>query len=960
MSTDLWFLDDIRDAVNAPETADPDLVREASIAYNESCREANKRLRQVDKLLRDGLRSEAIQSAELEPPLLNHVADLDFPFLEEWQGMLAQWNLQLPPQLELDAAKRLNVAYAEIRPLEQLLRQHRLLALARAPLSARIEVLRKLTALDELNFSWQTDLADYERLRLRQIKSEAAEATLNGDLARLSELQAELNNAKWSSEVSPDLVKEIREGYRSLEHRDARQQLEELVPQLDQAYSEFDVPRAAELTTRWNEYAQLVSLSPQDPLAQRSGEAIEWVNEQLRTADRQREFEARLQSLETALERDDPKQKLESLLHKTQRFDLPIPEGLLTRVQDRIATQSAHSHRRGRLIGASIVASLIVIAVASFAYWRVQQQRETLLEHRTAFSELVDEESWTQAESYFSGLPQDFQEDAKIQSLHSQVAKGVSEEQSRAQAIAELLDYAESQSVENLDKAILDQIRELAETEDEKQRLANLEFKLRKYDQQQQVVRDKAFLAAVKKWSEKLAVLERNGSSDETETWSLLTKLQEDLASHSGVSSSLRNRGDVLENKLRTIIRQQSEADKERRLMNAVYKSAGRIDVFEKALADVVREQPDSLAASNARQVIGEKEAWLSVIKWDRFWSEVRPNWTTQTAMEATETLDLGNELEQQTLENVLSKEFEKRKPYLDKVVARKDINLAELKYSLVQNKFMYNLWMVVDKENTRFYCPEAPQEVGSGKELRFKYLIDSSNPPKSRALQASSVIWHGRAPQSDIAEESKNKLDQLPTENWDKTFYLLASNIREKLKQEHPLDAVLGLDLLRRVLQTGCDGSYQFQEAFEGVIEEIDNSGIDFSVAWYLPDDNDAQAARRDAQAVVAGFVGFDELVKSKKEFFRSNCLPPSYSLTWVAVLGRKQGSEWECYPLLPETSEGKLYIATTSGNKKAQLKQVARVNSGKVTWSIAKESLEPLGTPLFLRTELPVTASP
>ena len=274
MSTDLWFLDDIRDAVNAPENADPELVREASIAYNGACRKSNKRLRQVDKLLRDGLRSEAIQLADLEPSLLTLVAELDFPLLEEWQGMLAQWDMQLPPQLELDIAKRLNSAYAEIRPLEQFLRQHRLLALARAPLSARIEVLRKLNALDELNFSWESDLVEYERLRLRQMKSEATAATLRGDLEKLTELQAELSNSKWSCEVSSDLVKEIKQGYRSLEHNNARQQLELLAPQLDQAYGEFDVATATALTTKWNEYEQLANLSPEDPLAQRTAEAI--------------------------------------------------------------------------------------------------------------------------------------------------------------------------------------------------------------------------------------------------------------------------------------------------------------------------------------------------------------------------------------------------------------------------------------------------------------------------------------------------------------------------------------------------------------------------------------------------------------------------------------------------------------------------------------------------------------
>ena len=959
MSTDLWFLDDIRDAVNAPESVDAELVREASISFSEACREANKRLRQVDKLLRDGLRSEAIQLADLEPSLLTLVADLDFQLLEEWQGMLAQWDMQLPPQLELDIAKRLNSAYAEIRPLEQLLRQHRLLALARAPLSARIEVLRKLNTLDELNFSWESDLVEYERLRLRQIKSEAAEATGQGDLEKLTELQEELSNSKWSCEVSSDLVKEIKQGYRSLEHNNAHQQLELLAPKLDQAYSEFDIETANAIATKWNEYAKLADLPPEDPLAQRTIEAIEWVNDQLQITAKQRDFESNLQSLEAALEHEVPKNELESLLNRTQRFDLPIPSSLVNRVQDRITTQTAHAHRRGRLIGTTAVAALTVVAVATFLYWRAQDQKETLHEHRATLSALVDESSWTLAENYFQGLPQLTRQDAKVQSLHAQIGLGTEEEQHRIQRLTVLLDEAESKPIEALDRAGLKRIKDLVRTEVEQQRLANLEFNHRKYDQEQQKARDEAFLECIKEWSEKLAALERTGVSDEAAAWLLLTQLQEDLTSYSGVTSSLRSRSGILENKLRAIIRQRVEAKDGNRLVSAVYQSTGRVALFEKALSELIRDQPKSVAAANAKQILREKEAWLSVIKWDRFWSEKRARWREHSPKSAKETFASGEELSSQTIGNDLSRAFERRKPYLKKIIARDEINLAELKYSLLQNKLVNNLWMVVDDEGIRYYCPELPQEDEHGF-LQFNYYIDSSNPPKRKRLRTKDVQWHGRAPQSESAKLFKSKLAKLTESNWDETFFGIAAEIRKKLKQKPKLDTILGMDLLRRVFQTGCDGSSRFEEAFKGVIEEIDNSGIDLSVPWYLPNDSDAGAARRDAQAVVDGFEDFSARIKSTRDFYRSDCLPPSYSLTWIAVLGNESDESWECHPPLPKTASGNLVVATTSGNKMVQLTTVASVNSGTVTWNLPPGGLQPFCAPLFLRTDNASTARP
>ena len=252
----------------------------------------------------------------------------------------------------------------------------------------------------------------------------------------------------------------------------------------------------------------------------------------------------------------------------------------------------------------------------------------------------------------------------------------------------------------------------------------------------------------------------------------------------------------------------------------------------------------------------------------------------------------------------------------------------------------------------------QIPQEDEYGY-LLFTYYVDSSNPPKSKKLRANKVQSWVRAPQSESAELFKSKLAGLTESNWDETFYDIAVEIHKKLTQEPKLDTILGLDLLRRVFQTGSDGSSRFEKAFKGVIEEIDNSGIDLSVPWYLPKDSDAGAARRDAQAVVDGFEDFAARIKSTRDYYHSNCLPPSYSLTWIAVLGREPSGALKCHPPLPKSANGTLDVATTLGNKKVQLTTVASVNSGAVSWNIAP-GLQPYCAPLFLRTDNITSARP
>ena len=171
MNTDLSYLDDIRDALMAPQTFDSEAMKATVAEFNDSCRDANHRLRKVVGLLHGGFRTEAVQVAEQDPPLLELVGELD-SVMEDWQELLAQWGVDLPPDLEIDLAAQLNVAYAELLPLEGLLRKHRLLALVRAPLSARLTILRQIAGKDAANASWQTDVNDFETARLRQIKDE--------------------------------------------------------------------------------------------------------------------------------------------------------------------------------------------------------------------------------------------------------------------------------------------------------------------------------------------------------------------------------------------------------------------------------------------------------------------------------------------------------------------------------------------------------------------------------------------------------------------------------------------------------------------------------------------------------------------------------------------------------------------------------------------------------------------
>ena len=191
------IVDDVRSLLCVQGADAMDFLRAAAADYSIACDEVNERLHQCGSLLRQGLRSEAIQVAEIEPNLLDTTALLDFPERAQWVETAGRCGIAAPTPLLLDVAAELNEAYGLEQPLGTLLQQHRLLALARGPLAARIGVLRALADMDAGNPVWQEDLRIFEEERQKQIAAEVKVATHRQDAAALASLDAELSSPDW-------------------------------------------------------------------------------------------------------------------------------------------------------------------------------------------------------------------------------------------------------------------------------------------------------------------------------------------------------------------------------------------------------------------------------------------------------------------------------------------------------------------------------------------------------------------------------------------------------------------------------------------------------------------------------------------------------------------------------------------------------------------------------------------
>jgi hypothetical protein len=359
-------VESIRSQLQSNDHTLSDQVRELAASYAAACQEVNRRLVRCDEFLKKGLRSEAIHLAQAEPVLLDVVAVLDFPERPQWEEMSLTYGLPAPPQLQLATAAALNEAYAAEQPLESLLREHRRLALARAPLSARLAVLRRLARLDAQNPVWAEDVAAFELARFEEIQQEVRGAVTRNDRAALVQAYDEVTRTEWLARPPDHLVRHVRQSARAGLRERARGVLQGVAHELDAAVEKGDLGRARALRAEWQSQARFAELGPGEPLGRRGAAALDRLDKlEQWDARQQYHHQKALHALEAALTMPTTADGFEKLYQTVRRFKRgPAPE-LNDRCQARLEglrLQEAAAERRVLLL---VIAMLVFAGLAT-------------------------------------------------------------------------------------------------------------------------------------------------------------------------------------------------------------------------------------------------------------------------------------------------------------------------------------------------------------------------------------------------------------------------------------------------------------------------------------------------------------------------------------------------------------------------------------------------------------------
>ena len=513
--------------------------------------------------------------------------------------------------LLLDVAADLNEAYAIEQPLAELLKHHRLLALAHAPLKNRVNTLRSLVQADGHNPVWLEDLQTFETERLKELQHEVADATEAGDLMTLAALDDELRCDGWSSMPSASLVRWTGQARQKLEDRDARANLERIATGLHDAFAALDADWARQWRGHWNDAAKPPAWTDDDPIFQTAGRALGWLAEQDQQDAQQAEYEAAVAKLRSALLRKSTSDELRRLHRSAVAHGFRLTDELEATYRKR-QDELARSVKRLRIL--IIASSLAATAIAAVVIWivaanylfnnRVQRERDTL-------ATLIGDNDLDGAQKEVARVKEQDPDVAgaePIQALIGELEKKLQAEVNRHNAFEGFLQAATAHGLDHPDYEALREADKLAKTAPEKISLRKIKDEINAGERSAAEKNDADYAARLTKFRADLKDLQQQVEANDRQAGNAVNKFQDGFKGfeeRSGASSAAKEQGDDVRDGISKLQAQIARRRDEDAVLVEVTAAVGDPEAFHGALTKFVQCFPDESRSANFKRRAG-------------------------------------------------------------------------------------------------------------------------------------------------------------------------------------------------------------------------------------------------------------------------------------------------------------------------------------------------------------------
>ncbi len=262
-------------------------IEELADQFADLCNRINERLGKCVDFLNQGMRSEAVQAAEVPPPLLQLVEIVTFTEITKWRNLCNDLGMTVPPPLDMDAVDRLRTECSKEEFLSPLLQTYRRLV-HQGNLEERIAVLRRIRELDPENPVWTENLAPLEHARQETLVKQARIAIAQGDLEQVQTLYEELTDPRRVVDPPKQIVGKMAALLRRAREQQALDEGDRLALAMDKARQNQEFDTLEPLLRKWKRLEKFPDFHPSEEMIQCFARAQNWfeTEKKRRTADR--------------------------------------------------------------------------------------------------------------------------------------------------------------------------------------------------------------------------------------------------------------------------------------------------------------------------------------------------------------------------------------------------------------------------------------------------------------------------------------------------------------------------------------------------------------------------------------------------------------------------------------------------------------------------------------------------
>lgn len=885
-------VDELRFLVQREVVENSEELKELVAAYAAACVQVNDRLRKCDALLKQGLRSEALQLADAKPNLLDQIAVLDFPELQELIEILNLYFLSPPQPVLFEVAATLNAAYTENEPIKKLLDRHRIMALGRAPLTERLSVLKSIAEIDATMEHWEDDVREMERARFREIDAESSSAFKVGNVLLLKSLMAEVQSTEWLEIVPASLTRDLKTRSGQTVRIQAKQRLEELSEQLHDAFSALDVQAARPLREEWNQNRKLAAIGDGDPLAEGVAPILGWLEDEDRKDSDARAFARLTTDIERALDEDDVSlDELSKLRLSADRSGKALPAMLESRLRNRLGTLDILERRQKQMkFGVWGGGIAIVAAILGFvAYMSVAHEQARRL--TDAASSLIEDGNLEEARKLIEREGSRSTSESWL-AVKKRLAEAEQAERDRVTNWKALIATARESTDTTVIGDAIKQARELSKTAEEKIEVGQLQGSWQKKASEIATERDRIFREAVAKVTTAMKKLElaldpaqpvdpeavRPLAEDLDTKMTQLLPLQQTVGKELAVQATqLESRWKASRQGVADLATKRNLFDK---LNDAILLLPGSADLSTRSgrYAAILQEYlnlfPNDARSTSVKTALATNPLPLVVAR-----VKLLERWKQRKAKDQSELAARLKDVREFLSENASSPDHElmsEYEAYLASLMRRfeedgdPDEGINRRLLALYGSKFIKEAHILRSDEDKTYYLPQAKKEKDLVGEFGVDYLIGFNGETKRRKFSESQVLTKtSESPaQVAIAAKVRGRVLNVGLDGWPEFVQELITTLINADK----VDPFLRYLLILKSVEYAGRGDSILESELAPLREFLSNAQIDQSVAWMDPHSASAESARQAAKEILQQLPAVDELfvraVKRRKEF--------------------------------------------------------------------------------------------